>query len=56
MKNQLGQKFINELYAGVATGAVCITLLPQKQSIWLDASDKEKSMMFFKNTKIPTSI
>ena len=42
MKNQLGHRFISELYAGVATGAICITLLPQKQSIWFDASEKGK--------------
>ena len=42
MKNQLGRRSINELFAGVATGAICITLLPQKLNIWIDASDKEK--------------
>jgi len=42
MNTQSGRRFISELYAGVAAGAICITLLPQKQSIWLDASDKEK--------------
>jgi len=42
MNTQIGRRCISELYAGVATGAICITLLPQKQSIWLDASDKEK--------------
>ena len=42
MSNHNGRDFTNELYAGVATGALCITLLPQKQSIWLDASEKEK--------------
>jgi len=41
MNTQTGRRFISELYAGVAAGAICITLLPQKQSIWLDASDKE---------------
>lgn len=42
MKNHNGRDFINELYAGVATGAICIFSLPQKQSIWIDVSEKEK--------------
>ena len=42
MSNHNGRDFTNELYAGVATGVLCITLLSQKQSIWLDASEKEK--------------
>lgn len=42
MSNHNGRDFINELYAGVASGAICITLLPQKRNIWIDASDKEK--------------
>lgn len=42
MSNHNGRDFTNELYAGIATGAICITLLPQKRSIWIDASDKEK--------------
>ena len=42
MSNHNGRDFTNELYAGVATGAFCITLLPQKKSIWIDGSDKEK--------------
>lgn len=41
MNTHEGTDFINQIYAGVSKGAICATLLPSKQNIWFDISEKE---------------
>lgn len=42
MNTHKGNDLINQLFAGVSLGAVCVTLLPSKKNSWFGISEQEK--------------